>query len=74
MPTLYYTDYSNQDLIQQRILTTFLNIELPLQQIPNRYAPLILVDGNLTLNDPNSISVYLAGESKILGQEFDEEV
>jgi len=44
MPTLYYSDYSSPDLDQQRVLASFLHIELHLQQIPNKYAPLILVD------------------------------
>lgn len=50
MPILYYTDYSNPDFTQQRVVSSFLNIELPIQQIANKYSPLALVDESVLLN------------------------
>lgn len=49
MPTLYYTDYSNPSVTQQRVIASFLNLNLTLQHI-SKHAPLILVDDSLVLN------------------------
>lgn len=70
MPNIYYTDYSNQDFTQQRIVAAFLNLELPAQQIPNKYSPLILVDGKLVMYESNAISIHLAQGTKLLGSSF----
>ena len=74
MPAIYYTDYSNQDVTQQRIVAAFLNLELSVTQIASKYAPLILVDGKLVLHESHAISIHLAQGSKLLGSSFEEEI
>lgn len=70
MPTLYYTDYSNPFVAQIRALSIFLNTEIALQKIPNKFAPFAFVDQALVINDPVAISFHLASGNKILGEDF----
>ena len=70
MPAIYYTDYTTQDVTQQRVVAAFLNLDLTVQQIPNKYSPLILVDGKLVIHESNSISLHLASGTKLLGSSF----
>ena len=50
MSAIYYTDYTSQDVTQQRVVAAFLNLDLTVQQISNKYSPLILVDGKLVIH------------------------
>jgi glutathione S-transferase len=42
--------------------------------MPHKQPPLYLVDDNLILNDPNAISMYLAGSSNIIGHNLAEQM
>jgi hypothetical protein len=72
MPTLYYTDYFNSELSQQRILVSLLNRELGLKQLDKKHPSLTLVDGEVVLHDANAISMYLGNQSKIFGENWEE--
>lgn len=72
MPTLYYTDISNPDLPQQRITAALAGLDLQIQPIPTKHAPLALVDGKLVLYQSNAISLHLANGSKLLGCCFED--
>ena len=50
MPTIYYADYSCSSVTQQRIVSSFLNINLSVQQIPPKHGSVVLVDDGLVLN------------------------
>lgn len=59
MPTLYYTDYSNPDLTQQLILSSFLKKDITTQKIPPKHDSIVFVDKNVILNESMAISYQI---------------
>ena len=73
MQTIYHTDLSNPNVIQQLVVAAFVNKEVRTQTLPGKNVPLAFVDGSIILEDSNSISFHLADGSKLVGMEFEEE-
>ncbi len=57
--TLYYTKLNDPNYQQTLVAAHFLNLNLNPQEINKKYDPLILLTSFGTLNQPNTILLYL---------------
>ena len=73
MQTIYYSNLSSPDTLQQLVVAAFLNKDIRTQAIAPKSVSLCLVDSALILEDPNAISYHLAKESPLLGHDLEEQ-
>ena len=71
MQTLYHSDFSSSNFLQQLIVADFAGKQIPQQPIPTKTTPLCLVDQTLILEEPNSISYHIATGSKLVGVDIE---
>jgi hypothetical protein len=57
--TIYFTKSTDPNYLQVLVASQFLNLKIAPQEINKKYDPLILVTAEGTLNQPNTILLYL---------------